>query len=80
MKELGNLAGARQCLRDAVALRPDFTAAHCNLSGVLQEEGLVDEALSAAHRALELDPGSPIAHSNLFMTMHYSGRFNAAAV
>jgi predicted O-linked N-acetylglucosamine transferase (SPINDLY family) len=77
---LGNLAGARQCLRDAVALQPDFAAAHCNLSGVLQEEGLVDEALSAAHRALELDPDSPIAHSNLFITMHYSGCFNAAAV
>ncbi len=40
----------------------------------------MDEALSAAHRALELDPDSPIAHSNLFMTMHYSGRFNAVAV
>jgi len=80
LKELGNLAGARHCLQEAIALKPNFAAAHCNLSGVLREEGLVDESLSAAHRALELDPESAIAHSNLFITMHYSADFDAAAI
>jgi len=49
---------AEQAYRKAIALRPDYADAHCNLGMLLFEEGKQDAALAAFRRTLELAPGT----------------------
>jgi predicted O-linked N-acetylglucosamine transferase (SPINDLY family) len=43
----GELDGAEQALREAIALNPDFPPAYVNLGGVLERKGAVGEAILA---------------------------------
>ena len=49
----------------ALALKPDLTAAHNNLGNALCEQGRLEEAEASYRRALALQPGQAEAHNNL---------------
>ena len=57
------------------ALNPDFAPAHVNMGIRLEEEGRLDEAILAYHRALRADPGRLIAHYNLGNALVKKGRY-----
>ena len=59
LKDQGKLDEALACYRRALALKPDFAAAHNNLGNTLMDQGKLDEAvgLLPAGRAARL--GSP---------------------
>ncbi len=40
----------------ALAIRPDWAEAHCNLGNTLREQGKLDEAVPHFRRAVELKP------------------------
>lgn len=51
--------------RAALAVRPDSTAAHCNLASILTDLGNPDEAIRHCRKALDLDPNFGWIHNNL---------------
>jgi protein O-GlcNAc transferase len=55
----------------ALRLRPQTAEAHDTLGSILKDMGLLDEAVAAQRRAVELHPASPAFHSNLICTLHY---------
>ncbi len=61
----GDLTGAAQHYREALAHYPDYAPAWNNLGRVLYEQGAQEEAQEALKRALELAPGLAEAHYNL---------------
>lgn len=68
LQKLGDLEAALAALREAIRLRPDFTAAHKNLAALLASLDRPDElreALRQAVRAAPRDPGLwlRLAHS-----------------
>jgi tetratricopeptide (TPR) repeat protein/tRNA A-37 threonylcarbamoyl transferase component Bud32 len=64
--------------RAALALRPDFSAAHNDLGQILRSMGRVDEALSALERAVQLDTKNLMAHANLARALDSVGRQDEA--
>jgi tetratricopeptide (TPR) repeat protein len=56
--KLGDLRGADSAFRQAAKLHPQSAAAFNNLAHVLLEQGRIQEALVAAHKAVEL--GGPL--------------------
>ncbi|TAK91702.1 MAG: tetratricopeptide repeat protein [Burkholderiaceae bacterium] len=61
----GQLAAAAECYAQAVACKPDFPEALCNLALVLQWQGLLDQAVEHYRAALRIKPDFPEAHFNL---------------
>ena len=59
MRTLGQLDAAAETYRRAIALKPDFAHAHCNLASAVNQQGLHGEAAESATRAVELMPGWP---------------------
>ena len=57
-------AKSTKSYRRAIALKPDFAHAHCNLASALNQQGLHEEAAESAARAVELMPGLAEAHFN----------------
>jgi len=55
----GNLAGAEEQLRQAVADEPNHPRTHLELGKVLAREGKTEEAIACFRQAAELDPGNP---------------------
>jgi predicted O-linked N-acetylglucosamine transferase (SPINDLY family) len=78
--EQRKLAEAAVCYRRALALRPDFAEALNNLGNVLKDQGELDEAVASYRRAVQAKPGFAVAHSNLVYTLHFSPRYDAAAI
>jgi len=64
LRALGRLDEAADQYRTAIALKPDFPQAHCNLSALLIERDLHGAALEHATRAVELMPELAEAHVN----------------
>lgn len=62
---LGDIAGAEQALRKALAVAPDFAPARLNLGQALELQGKLPEAEICYHRALALDPELADAHASL---------------
>lgn len=60
---LGRPDEARLAFAYAVRLQPDFAEAHCNLGNVLAAYGESEAAISCYRRALECEPGNPVAGS-----------------
>ncbi|MFM2125726.1 MAG: Tetratricopeptide repeat, partial [Acidobacteriota bacterium] len=57
----GDLAGAIQFWKDALALNPGMTLVRVNLATALLRTGQTEEARTMVRKALELNPASPEA-------------------
>jgi tetratricopeptide (TPR) repeat protein len=74
----GNLDGAADCHRRALALRPQYFEATLNLGNVLWRQGAIDEAIAQYQEALRLKPASAEAHNNLGAAFRQQGRWTEA--
>ncbi|MGE0812652.1 MAG: winged helix-turn-helix domain-containing tetratricopeptide repeat protein [Vicinamibacterales bacterium] len=70
----GDVAGAEEDLRHAIALNASYALAHQYLSTVLVVSGRPDEAVTSARRAMALDPLSPSSGTTLGYRLYYAGR------
>lgn len=80
---------ARECLESAVERTPDHAEAWAHLAYLYREEHLhrrnerlsaLDRALRASHRAIALDPTSPMAQFALATTSFSRGDFDVARI
>ena len=76
---LGDIEGAGECCRRAIALRPDFSEAHLNLGNVFLHQGLHAQALAQYQKVLALDPRHAGAHINIGFVQSALGRYDEAA-
>ena len=76
--ELGETDRARDHLREALRIRPDFAAAMNDLGRLLLLEGEAGEAAALFRRALDASPGLPEAHHNLGAALLGRGELEAA--
>ena len=60
----------------AVELGPGLSQVHINYAYLLACRGVLDEAVSEAHRAEQLDPLSPTASQQVGMMLYLAGRFD----
>jgi TolB-like protein/DNA-binding winged helix-turn-helix (wHTH) protein/tetratricopeptide (TPR) repeat protein len=74
----GDLAGAEEDVRHAIALNDSYAMAHRYLSTVLVASGRPAEAVDAARRALQLDPLAPASGTTVAYRLYYAGDFTAA--
>ncbi len=77
-KSSGDLAGAEQDLRQALALDPGASAAWFNLGVVLEASGRAQEAEGAYRRVVQTEPGHAEAAGNLAGLLVRSGRATEA--
>jgi len=66
--------GSEREFRRAIALNPNYAFGHDQFGLMLGLIGRFDEAIAEGERALELDPLSPAAMSDLVATSMYAGR------
>jgi predicted O-linked N-acetylglucosamine transferase (SPINDLY family) len=78
LRETGDLEGAADACRRAIALRPTNAEAYVNLGGALHDLKRLDEAIATYRRALILDPRLTVAHYNLGLALYQRGRLDAA--
>ena len=71
-------AGAEDDIRHAIALNPSDALAHRYLSTVLVVTGRADDAVTAARRALQLDPLSPASGTTVAYRLYYAGHYDEA--
>jgi predicted O-linked N-acetylglucosamine transferase (SPINDLY family) len=76
--QLGLLAEAEACYRQALALHADYPEAHNNLGNVLTALGRAREAEQHFRRTLALSPDSAVAHNNLGKILAELGRSEEA--
>jgi TolB-like protein/Tfp pilus assembly protein PilF len=72
-------SGGEQNLRHAIELNNSNATAFAWLAIVLITQGRFDEGLSAARRAVELDPVTPFKHHNVAWNLYFARRFEEAA-
>lgn len=65
-------------LRQALALRPEYYAALCNLGLALTNTGQFPEAIDRLHRAIAIAPKQALAHINLGMALTRAGQLPEA--
>lgn len=75
----GDKEGARAAFEKATQLAPNLPIAWFNLGVCLGRCRLPDEAASALHRVLKLEPGYIPAYVSLATLLHYLGNYSAAA-
>ncbi|MGD8395562.1 MAG: tetratricopeptide repeat protein [Candidatus Eiseniibacteriota bacterium] len=66
--------------RDTLRKNPDSFLAHCNLGGLLLEQGHREEALAHLERAVRLEPDMHEAHGSLGKTLVELGRIDEGIV
>jgi TolB-like protein/DNA-binding winged helix-turn-helix (wHTH) protein/Tfp pilus assembly protein PilF len=74
-----DLAGSEQELREAIRLNPSNAQAHQYYSATLTTMRRFDDAITEAHRAMELDPLSAPMGTTLGIRYWYAGRYAEAA-
>jgi TolB-like protein/DNA-binding winged helix-turn-helix (wHTH) protein/Tfp pilus assembly protein PilF len=74
----GDVRGAEEDLRQAIALNASAALAHQYLSTVLIVSGRNDDAVASARRGLQLDPLSPSSGTTVAYRLYYAGRFEEA--
>lgn len=65
--------------RAAIAVRPEASAAHFNLAGLLDDQKRYDESIASYLTAISLDPKTWKARCNLSRVFGRAGRFKEAA-
>jgi tetratricopeptide (TPR) repeat protein len=65
LKEMGNLALAKQAYEKTLAIDPNFIEGHNNLGMTFRAMGRYKEALSCYHQAISLAPNRPDLYQNL---------------
>jgi tetratricopeptide (TPR) repeat protein len=76
----GDLSGAEEAARRAVAIRDGSALAHLVLADALLRARRFDEAAASYQAALERDPRLPRARSGLGIALSQAGRHEAAVV
>ncbi|MCX8071896.1 MAG: tetratricopeptide repeat protein [Candidatus Binatia bacterium] len=74
----GDLDAAIDHYRAAIALDPNFADAWEGLSMALADQGLWDEAIAAAEKAVELAPEEQLAYTNLSRICQRAGKIAEA--
>jgi tetratricopeptide (TPR) repeat protein len=75
-----NLTKAQEHYQAAVKLNPNqFPGAYYNYGVLLTQQGKLDEAERAFHRALEINPAYADAHNNLGTLLQRQGKISEAA-
>lgn len=74
----GDVPGAVNLLRKAIALDDSVAAYHANLAVALKGVGAQVERVMLYRRAIELAPDDPVNHANLAAALTDMGDFNAA--
>ena len=74
----GDVRGAEDDLRQAIALNASAALAHQYLSTVLSVTGRNDRAVESARRGLQLDPLAPSSGTTVAYRLYYAGRFQEA--
>ena len=64
-EHMGDLVGAEQSYKRALALDPRFLPARVGLADVYELQGHAEKSLTEYRKAVELDPGNPEAHAAL---------------
>lgn len=65
LHQQGDLVGAVESYRQAVALQPNYAVAHLNLGVVLDEQGQLTDAIYHYQQAIRLQPNYIKAYNNL---------------
>ena len=78
LKELGDLKGAEDCYRRALALSRQDPIAHNNLANVVGALGRHDEAAGLYRDAIALDPAYADAKANLGTALRDAGKMDEA--
>jgi tetratricopeptide (TPR) repeat protein/glycosyltransferase involved in cell wall biosynthesis len=73
LQQQGNLGGAIECYQRAIAIDPNYAAAHSNLGVVKQQSGQLTEAIAHYRQALEIDPNLGETASNLGSALAEAG-------
>lgn len=68
-----DFAGAEECGRRVIALRPDVATAHFNLGIALQKQGKYAEAIACFRQATLLNPDYAEAHNELGVALQLVG-------
>jgi len=79
LRDQGRLADAARAYRQALALEPDYVAAHINLATVLLTLGETGAGLQHLRAAVRLDADAAGAHYNLGLVLASHGRLEEAA-
>ena len=66
--------------RKAVALKPDFAAAHTNLGNALKEEAQFDGVMECYLKAVTLKPKDTLMHSNMVYTALFHPGYDTHAL
>lgn len=60
---------ALECYDNAIQAQPSHAEAHCNKGVILKNQGRLEEAIAAYHRALEATPDFQIVQTNLAIAL-----------
>ncbi|MGH7677168.1 MAG: DUF4388 domain-containing protein [Gemmatimonadaceae bacterium] len=74
----GDLARARDTLKEGISHHPHAAVLHCNLAALLERLGDHEGALSSAEHGLAEDPALPQLHKNVGDLYYRAGRHNEA--
>jgi predicted O-linked N-acetylglucosamine transferase (SPINDLY family) len=78
LRDQGRFAEAEARYRGALALEPDFPAAHVSLGNLLNDQGRSTEAIVCFQSAIAIRPDYPDAHANLGNAFQYLGEMDKA--
>ena len=68
----------RQCFREAIAIKPNFSDPHANLGVLLRQKSYLVDSEASLRRALKLRPNDLDARINLGLTLVFLGRLRDA--
>jgi len=78
LQQQSKFVGAIECYERAIAIAPNYAAAHSNLGVVKQHTGLLAEAIAHYRQALEIDPNLAETASNLGSALAEAGQTTEA--